>query len=219
MNISRVLQYAEMQARIRARIGNMPDAAQWRHVADSRDLDTLIARMRENRLGYWVSDLPRTPDTTAIENHLQKRMMDLFAELERLLPGHRQAVRQWLRTGSGLVDQDRPALWTVWWDSLPEVLQSLPRHDRAQIGRVHSLVERHLHKIRSAPGAADMDRQWLWRNELATALHKTLGSEPFHLGMVMVYAVLRALQFERCRALLVSLAHGWEPPDLLRGAA
>ena len=83
------------------------------------------------------------------------------------------------------------------------------------------MVSEHLYRIRNASPATtgDLDLEWQWRNELASKLRATLGGNPFHIGLVMVYGLLQAIQFERSRALLVCLSRGWKPPDLLRGSA
>ena len=59
--LHRVFQYAQPHARTRARIGAMPDQAQWQHIAAARDVDTMIQRMRDSGLARWVTPLPRSP--------------------------------------------------------------------------------------------------------------------------------------------------------------
>ena len=220
MSICRVFQYAYTQARVLARIGDMPDNTQWRHISEARDLDTLIARMRENKLQYWIKDLPREPGTNSIELHLRTRLVAFFGELEMLLPGRWSNARCWLREGAELVSVDQPHLWMNWWDGLPGVFPRMHHRELAAISRVHTLAVQHLHRIHSASSetAGDLDLQWQWRNELTVKLRASLAGDPFHAGLVMVYALLQAMQFERSRALLLSLSRGWEPPDLLRGA-
>jgi len=221
MGILRVIQYAEAQARIRARVGDMPDTTQWRRVSDARDLDALVARMRENGLQYWIKDLPRAPDTVSMEQHLKARLAEFFVELERLLPRHRAAIRNWLQAGAGLIFLDQPCQWRLWWDELATACRRLPGDERARLIRIHAMVSEHLYRIHNASPemTADLDLEWQWRNELASKLRAALGGNPFHIGLVMVYGLLQAIQFERSRALLVSLSRGWEPPDLLRGLA
>lgn len=99
----KVLRYAESQARSRARIGAMPDASQWRRMAQAQDLDELVARMHRNGLTFWVAGLPRTPDALTIERHLQERCRALVAELGRLLPPTWAAWAEWLRLMPELV--------------------------------------------------------------------------------------------------------------------
>ncbi len=89
-------QYADLQARVRARLGAMPDEARWRYVADASDLDNLIERMRTSGLAHWVMDLPRSPDTSTIESRLQQHLLDLLEYVGRLLPDHWQGVRRQL---------------------------------------------------------------------------------------------------------------------------
>lgn len=65
----------------------------------------------------------------------------------------------------------------------------------------------------------NLDIQWQWRNELIRDLRQSLCGDRFHVGLVLVYGVLKAMEFERCRAMLVSVSRGWQTPDLLRGVS
>ena len=94
--------YADIQARVRARIGAMPDEARWQYVADASDLDHLIERMRSNGLAHWIKDLPRSPDTRTIEDCLQQRLLKLLEDVGRLLPDHWIGVSRWLYLGGNL---------------------------------------------------------------------------------------------------------------------
>ncbi|MDH3636917.1 MAG: hypothetical protein OES09_00430 [Gammaproteobacteria bacterium] len=98
-----VFEFAEAQARIRARVGAMPKEARWRYIADATALDNLIERMRDNGLGYWVQELPRTPDTAAIEDYLRQRLRMCIEGVARLLPHRWNAAQRWLRLGAVLV--------------------------------------------------------------------------------------------------------------------
>lgn len=220
MSTTRALIYAEAQARILARVGDMPDAAQWRYISEARDLDTLIARMRENGLQRWIRDLPRAPDTIDIERQLESGVLELLGELDRLIPGNLTALRRWLRSGAELRNAPQPAGWLGWWSGLSGTVSRLPRHDRASVARLHALVERHLNAILGASRdtASDPDRQWQWRNELIARLGTLRCGDPFNVGLILIYGLLQVLQFERARALLISVSRGWEPPDVLRGA-
>lgn|GEM_PF-2254980 len=95
-------QYANVQARIRARIGAMPNEAQWHYVADASDLDNLIGRMRSNGLAHWVVDLPRSPDTVTLEHRLQQQLLGLLNDVGRLLPGRWSDVKRWLYLAGNL---------------------------------------------------------------------------------------------------------------------
>ncbi len=104
MGIARNLEYADAQARVRARIGAMPDASAWRYIAAAADVDNLIARMRASGLGHWVKVLPRSPDTATIEHHLVDRLQRVIGSIMRLLPDRWQGLKDWLRQGGELVD-------------------------------------------------------------------------------------------------------------------
>ena len=95
--------YADVQARVRARIGAMPDEARWHYVADASDLDNLIERMRSNGLSHWVADLPRSPDTNMIEGSLRQHLLNLLENVGRLLPNRWIGVKRWLYLANNLV--------------------------------------------------------------------------------------------------------------------
>lgn len=94
--------YADVQARTRARLGDMPDAARWRYVADAGDLDNLIERMRASGLAHWVADLPRNPGTAAIEYRLRQHLLDLLNRAGQLLPAHWAGVGRRLALAGNL---------------------------------------------------------------------------------------------------------------------
>jgi len=96
-------QYADVQARVRARIGAMPDDARWHYVADASDIDNLIERMRSNGLSHWVADLPRSPDAITIETSLRQHLLDLLENVGRLLPNRWMEVKLWLSLARNLV--------------------------------------------------------------------------------------------------------------------
>ncbi|MDH3451248.1 MAG: V-type ATPase subunit [Gammaproteobacteria bacterium] len=96
--LNRVFHYAQPYVRARARIGAMPSKAQWQHIAAARDLDTLIQRMRENGLAHWVAQLPRSPDTRAIENSLRQGVTDLVNDVCRWLPARWRDGKRWMQS-------------------------------------------------------------------------------------------------------------------------
>ena len=95
--------YADIHARVRARIGAMPDEARWHYVADASDLDNLIERMRSSGLSHWVADLPRSPNTITIEDSLRQHLLNLLKNVGRLLPGRWTGVKRWLYLASNLL--------------------------------------------------------------------------------------------------------------------
>lgn len=97
------LQYADVHARVRARIGAMPDEARWQYVADASDLNNLIERMRTSGLAHWVADLPRSPETITIERRLQQHLLNLLEDVGRLLPKQWVGVKRWLYLAGNLM--------------------------------------------------------------------------------------------------------------------
>ncbi len=112
MGIVRNLEYAVAQARVRARIGAMPNAPAWRYMAAATDVDNLIARMRASGLGHWVQTLPRSPDTATIEHHLADRLQGLIRFMVRLLPNRWRGLKGWLRQGGELVKTQRVSTYS-----------------------------------------------------------------------------------------------------------
>jgi hypothetical protein len=262
-----VLELAQMQAWVRARIGLMPDDARWHYIADAVELDNLIERMRDNGLAYWVRELPRSPSTGAIEDHLDARLAGLLFELGRMLPARWRGLRPWLNTGARLLylgrlrgetELDDTQLKDPWLRalsrlSLPERREQLRRsvyqdyvtsdapldlwiaefsrhrppvteREGYMIGRLQRLLDQHRFDIEALSRAAlsaspDHAAQWRLRGELAQRLRALLGGSPFHATLMLIYGLLEALQYERCRALLLSRARNWQRPELALGGA
>lgn len=101
--LNRVFQYAQSQARARARIGAIPGKSQWQYIAAARDPDSMIQRMRENGLAHWVGQLPRSPDGVAIENAVHQCITDIVADVSRWLPARWRGIRRWMQSGLSLV--------------------------------------------------------------------------------------------------------------------
>jgi hypothetical protein len=91
------MRFANSQARARARLGALPGAAQWRHIAQAADLDNLLERMRLSGLGFWVNDLPRDPGPRVIQVHLYARARRFVERFCALLPAEWETASRWLR--------------------------------------------------------------------------------------------------------------------------
>lgn len=259
----RVLRLSNPHARARARLGRMPGSEAWRYIAEAGDLDATIQRMRENGLGHWVGDLPRSPDVPAIEGTLIQGLIQLVRDLRRWLPPGWGAVRRWLDDGVGLIfvrellrlpgaepalDID-PVLSVVaaapmerrrailaetryarymddgahpfdrWLSAFSTVQPPAYGREGYVLTRLEKLVTGHLEALREArlqwrraadPTGLDSDVQWRRREALAHDLRDLLGGYPFHAGFFLTYALLELLQLERCRALLMARAYGWD---------
>jgi hypothetical protein len=230
-----VLELAQMQAWVRARIGLMPDDARWHYIADAVELDNLIERMRDNGLAYWVRELPRSPSTGAIEDHLDARLAGLLFELGRMLPARWRGLRPWLNTGARLlylglrrsvyqdyVTSDAPL--DLWIAEFSRHRPPVTEREGYMIGRLQRLLDQHRFDIEALSRAAlsaspDHAAQWRLRGELAQRLRALLGGSPFHATLMLIYGLLEALQYERCRALLLSRARNWQRPELALGGA
>ncbi len=262
--LQRVFQYADVQARVRARIGAMPDDAAWQRIATARDLDSTIQQMREHGLAHWVEDVSRSPDAGALERSLQQGCAALVNTLCRWLPPHWRAVNAWLNLGlrvgqfETLMNMPDPAL-APGSDALLAAIAELPQAQRrdalVQAGyarfvlrpgpaaldtwlneferacpqltgmeayvlhRLRRLLVDHRRAVTKARrewnrtdrrDTSGIDLQWRAREQLDRRLRALLGGEPFHAGLVFVYALLELLQFERCRALLLARSNAWQ---------
>jgi len=95
--LHRLIHYADVNARVRARLGAMPGEAAWREVAAATDVPNMLARMRAHGLDWWLTDLPRDADGAALEEHLDRRAAQLLARVGGWLPDTWRRVRDHLR--------------------------------------------------------------------------------------------------------------------------
>lgn len=246
----------------------MPDEARWRYIADAGDLDNLIERLRASGLAPWVADLPRAPDTIAIESRLRQHLLTLLDYVGQLLPARWAGPRRRLSVAGNLLwarvlltepDIEPPeridaALRPIFsapfgerrarlehtaysrylsapspfdrW--LADFTRALPRASGREayvLARLKKSVARYRARLlglrRQAldNGSIDPAAQWRLHAALALELRALIGGDPFHAGLVLIYGLLELLQYERCRALLIARARGWERPDILPGAA
>jgi hypothetical protein len=237
MGIVRSLEYADAQARVRARIGAMPSESAWRYIADATDLDNLIARMRASGLGQWVKVLPRSPDTATIERHLAEGLQDLIRSIVRLLPDRWQELKGWLRHGGELVasqlgskarrqdDHDgSEALFDLWLRDFEQRCPKTTGRERYVVRRIHRIVIDHLQQIVvlreqvARSELIDINAQWRLRRQLAGDLRTLLGGDPFHVGVILIYGILELLQYEKCRALLIAQSRHWRAAEMMVGS-
>ena len=260
MPVIPIFRYADAQARIRARLGAMPDEADWRYISDASDLDNLIERMRGKGLAHWLTDLPRSPETQTIERCLLQHLLSLLLNLGNLLPVRWRGVDHWLVCAGNLawaqrllVDPEAEAPQRI--DPVLKPIFALPVDQRAEqlrqtpydrylssrspfdrwlsdfeqahpsvsgreayvLARIVRQVESHRSQLlvlrKGAALSPDPAGQWRLREQLAQGLRVLVGGDPFHAGLVLIYGLLEALQFERCRALLVARSCGWARPE------
>ena len=261
-----IFRYADAQARVRARLGAMPNEAAWQYVADASELDNLIERMRARGLAHWVTDLPRSPETSIIERCLLQHLLDLLVNLGELLPARWRGVARWLTRAGNLawaqrllVDPDgevpqridpvlkpvfalpadqreaslrqtpydrylsSPSPFDCWLADFEAARPSVAGREAYVLKRIAREIERHRDQLldlrKETALSPDPAAQWRLRERLARELRALLGGDPFHAGLILIYALLEALQFERCRALLVARSRGWERPQLTGSTA
>ncbi|MGA8262294.1 MAG: hypothetical protein WB783_18970 [Arenicellales bacterium] len=120
--------------------------------------------------------------------------------------------------GDGVPTMDR------WLGAFPAALPQTRGREAYVLARLQKLAADHLGSLGEVrrqwqrtddPAALDADIQWRLREELERNLRDLLGGYPFHAGFFLVCALLELLQFERCRALLMARAYGWEATGVL----
>lgn len=96
MTYSRTIRFAGIQAKLRARIGRLPDRHTWSTLA----LEP-VAEPREGLdgagVGFWIEGLPQNVSRDGLERHFLGRIRALLARIAHWLP------RQWIEFGDQLV--------------------------------------------------------------------------------------------------------------------
>jgi len=271
------VRFAAVQARVRARIGGMPSARQWEHIADAGDLASLVERMRKNGLEFWLEDVPREPDAVQLERHLRTRARYLVDWLTRQLPAHWSGTARWLAvlpdltplrlllrdeevegmvemgsllhraaetpfeqrrdllaasTRYGALVDDEDGVEERWWELVSAALPRSRGHEGAVLDRTMAALREHLHGVRDLRrqlrqgdaddpvpgGVVGVHAQWRLRDRLAEQLRMLLAfGHPFHSVVLVLYALLEFIQFERMRALIISRDHNWAPESRFWG--
>ncbi len=99
-----VNEFAYAHARIRGRIGDMPDEQGWQQIVNAGDLETTIEAMAGSGLQYWVTDFPRHPSPREVERRCLISLLGICLFVNAHLP------ERWKQTGR-------------WIMQLPHVLQ------------------------------------------------------------------------------------------------
>ena len=257
MSERRVNEYAYAHARIRGRIGDMPDERGWQHVINAGDLETTIEAMAGAGLQYWVTDFPRRPSPEEVERRCLISLLGICMFTNAQLPERWKRTGHWLLQlphvlqlraalsanankkqllpGSpflGLVSQapeqrfkilregqyapyleDGCSPESCWAAQFEASLPGINAQERHTIKRLGKLLAGHYQAIEP-----DMspEQVWIQRGALFEHLKEVLAGDPFHIGTVLIYALLETIQFERVRAVLLLRAYQW-PTKLLGG--
>lgn len=254
-----VNEYAYAHARIRGRIGDMPDEAGWQRIINAGDLETTIESMSGSGLQYWVTDFPRHPEPLEIERRCLFSLLGVCLFVSAHLPERWRATGQWLlqlphvlqlravlsvnsekkqllpgspflallslpvaergktlRGGAYAVYLDDAlspeSCWVARFESSLPKLSSQERH---MISRLSNLLLEHQRRVEPA---MTPEQVWTERSVLFDRLKALLAGDPFHIGTLLIYAMLESIQFERVRATLLLRAYQW-PTSLLGGLA
>lgn len=136
-------EFAYAQARIQARHGRRAEAADWRRLASSGDLENFLQAAQRTPLASWTQGLQADRSSHAIEIQLRQRFRDYVGEVAGWLPTGARPVVHWI---SQL--PDLPALQHLlstgtapaWMFNDPQ-LQPLAEADRGHRGVVIRTTE------------------------------------------------------------------------------
>ncbi len=138
MKVWRVFRFADRYARLRTRLGTMPDAEQWNYIFQASDLDNLIERMRSHGLGDWLKELPRNPDLDTLERHLYRRCVAFVGNFVKQIPREWSYSARLLRALPDiyalrlLMTQESPSLLSA--DESPLwIIRDRPRSERTAL--------------------------------------------------------------------------------------
>lgn len=95
--LHRLTHFADVNARVRARLGAMPTEGAWRDMASAVDLPNMVERMRQHGLAWWLTDLPREIDRPTLEFHLHRRAVQMLGRVAGWLPASWHALQAHLR--------------------------------------------------------------------------------------------------------------------------
>lgn len=217
-----------------------PDAAQLeRHLG--RRARRLVAWITRQLPPHWSAAarwIDLLPDLTVVRLLLQGEDASALVESGTLL--HRvaetpAAQRRELLAASArygpLVDGDA-GVEQRWWTLFNAALPRRRGHEGAVLERTLAAIGEHRREVRELrrrlreAGADDpaheasvgLHAQWRLRDRLAEQMRMLLAfGHPFHAVVLLLYAVMEFVQFERMRALIISRDHGWAPESRFWG--
>ncbi|MEC3862781.1 hypothetical protein VK792_15925 [Mesobacterium sp. TK19101] len=204
---------AYAQARLQARLAELPSARDWQLIETGRDFGQTLEAARQGALGRYVSRLSRESTAADIEQALRFAWTELVDEVAGWTPARWQASLRWLTPLPHLRLPDaRPDPLPA--DDAPETLVSkvwqaeferrLPTADAGVLGALDPLLRRFLFGPAPAEGAETVARR-------LEDLFRTRGREPV---AIIGWLGLMALVLERLRgALLRALLFPAEPAE------
>lgn len=133
--------FAYAQARLQARYGSRPSAADWSHVAATADLGALLQVLRASPVGRWTGRLGNHPGAHEIERRLREEWLRDVDEIARWQPAPWRECVRWLRwvvylpTLQKLARGGRPPAWTRDDPVLGPIVARDPRDRTAALRR------------------------------------------------------------------------------------
>ncbi len=91
-----VSEYAFPHARIRGRLGSMPDDVGWQKIINAGDLETTIETMATSGLLHWVKGFPRSPAPEEIERRCLISLLEVSLFIKQHLPDRWKDTGKWL---------------------------------------------------------------------------------------------------------------------------
>jgi hypothetical protein len=89
--------FAYAQARLQARYGSRPSAADWSHVAATADLGALLQVLRNSRLARWTARMGQRPGRHEVERRLREEWLRAVDEVAEWHPEPWRPAIRWLR--------------------------------------------------------------------------------------------------------------------------
>ena len=91
------LSFAFAQARMQARFGARPVAADWQHLEATRDLGAVLQILRGGPLARWTARFPTRPGAHEIERRLREEWMRAIDEVAAWQPDAWRDATRWMR--------------------------------------------------------------------------------------------------------------------------
>ena len=95
--MTRATRFGYAQARLQARLGALPDDADWRRLESSVSLAHFLQSARKGPLRPWLHEIGPHSTTHEVERVLRGRLRDEIAATSRWLPGDWRPAVQWTR--------------------------------------------------------------------------------------------------------------------------
>lgn len=163
----------------------------------------------------WLLDLPHLLQLrTVLSANADKGLLLPGSPFHDIILQPRPQRRKLLadsRYGSYLDDTHPPE--SCWAQRFASTLPVVQGQEAQVIKHLVQVLSEHFRGIKPGMSA---EQVWVQRRVLAARLRLLLAGDPFHGGILLIYALLECIQFERIRAILLLRAYQW-PQKMLGG--